>query len=186
MQFHDEDGVIPAEAPAKVFLAASAITLNLDTQKKCVCRESCTMEATGLPYGDTVTAAAYCYLHLRLRDAPPDTTIFTYYAAPGAAQKSVTGSNIVFHLCATSRKIGFQRLGFYAHEIGSHSLRSGGAMTLHQAHVPDSTIKIIGRWRSDAFLIYLLGLVATFTKGVSKAMAAVPWFIHQVSNPCQA
>ena len=46
-------------------------------------------------------------------------------------------------------------------------------MTLHQAHIPDSTIKIIGQWRSDAFLIYLQGQVATFTKGVSKAMAAL-------------
>ena len=37
MQFHDDDSVIPAEAPTKVFLAASAITLYLDTQKNCVC-----------------------------------------------------------------------------------------------------------------------------------------------------
>ena len=53
-------------------------------------------------------------------------------------------------------------------------------MTLHQTHISDSTIKIVGRWRSDAFLIYLQGQVATFTKVVSKVMAAVPWFIHQV------
>ena len=59
-------------------------------------------------------------------------------------------------------------------------------MTLNQAHVPDSTIKIMGRWRSDAFLIYLLGKVATFTKGVSKAMAVVPWFIHQGPTPSTA
>ena len=38
-------------------------------------------------------------------------------------------------------------------------------MTLHQAHIPNSTIKIIGRWGSDAFLIYLQGQVATLTKG---------------------
>ena len=132
------------------------------------------MEATGLSHGDPVTAAARLYLHLRLHDAPPDTPICAYYVAPGAAQKLVTGSNIVFHLRATAHKIGFQRLGFHAHEIGSHSLRSGGAMTLHQAHVSNSTIKIIGRWRSDAFLIYLQGQVSTFTKGVSKAMLAVP------------
>ena len=31
MQFHDDDGVIPAKAPAKVFQAASAVTLYLDT-----------------------------------------------------------------------------------------------------------------------------------------------------------
>ena len=55
-------------------------------------------------------------------------------------------------------------------------------MNLHQAHIPDSTIKIIGQWRSDAFLIYLQEQVATFTKGVSKAMAAVPWFIYKVPN----
>ena len=87
---------------------------------------------------------------------------------------------------SADHKIGFQRLGFHAHEIGSHSLRLGGAMNLHQSHVPSSTIKIIGRWRSDAFLIYLQGQVATFTKGVSKAMAVVPWFIHQVPTPCPA
>ena len=139
-----------------------------------------------MPHGDPVTAAARRYLNLRLHDAPPDTHSCTYYVAPGSAKKSVTGSNIVFYLHATARKIGFQRLGFHAHEISSHSLRSGSAMTLHQAHVPSSTIKIVGTWRSDAFLIYLQGQVATFTKGVSKAMAAVPWFIHQVPTPCTA
>ena len=59
-------------------------------------------------------------------------------------------------------------------------------MNPHQAHILDSSIKIIGRWRSDAFLIYLQGQVATFTKGVSKAMAAVPWFTHQVPTPVPA
>ena len=115
------------------------------------------MEATRLPHGDPVTAAARRYLHLRLHNAPPDTPICTYYAAPGAAPKSVIGSDIVLHLRATVRKIGFQRLGSNDHEIGSHSLRSGGAKTLHQARIIDSTIKTIGRWRSDAFLIYLQG-----------------------------
>ena len=127
-----------------MFLEATAVTLYLDTQKNCVRGESCTMEATGLPHGDPVIAAARLYLHLRLHNAPTNTPICTYYVAPGAAQKSVTGSDIVLHLRATARKIGFQRLGFHANEIGSHSLRSGGAMTLHQAHIPDSTIKIIG------------------------------------------
>ena len=53
-------------------------------------------------------------------------------------------------------------------------------MTLHQTHISDSTIKIVGRWRSDAFLIYLQGQVATFTKRVSKEMVTVPWFTHHV------
>ena len=106
MLFHDDDSVIPAKAPAKVFLAASAVTLYLDTHKNCVRGESFTMEATGMrQHGDPVTAAARRYLHLRLHDAPPNTPMCTYYVDPGAAQKSVTGSNIVFHLRATARKI---------------------------------------------------------------------------------
>ena len=88
------------------------------------------------------------------------------------------GSNIVELLRATAKNIGFRQLGFSPHEIGSHSLRSGGAMNLHQAHISDSTIKIIGRWRSEAFLIYLQFQVAMFTKGFSEAMAVVPWFTH--------
>ena len=56
-------------------------------------------------------------------------------------------------------------------------------MTLHQSHVPDSTIKIIGRWRSDAFLIFLQGQVVTFTKGMATAMDKISWFQHQVALP---
>ena len=58
IQFHDDNGVIPTQAPAKVFLAATAVTLYLDTQKNCVRGESCTMEDTGMPHGDPVTASA--------------------------------------------------------------------------------------------------------------------------------
>ena len=59
-------------------------------------------------------------------------------------------------------------------------------MTLHQAHISYSTIKIIGQWRSDAFLVYFLLKVATFTKVVSKEMVTVPWFMHQVPTPSPA
>ena len=56
-------------------------------------------------------------------------------------------------------------------------------MSLHQAHIYDITIKIIEICRLDAFLIYLKGKVATFTKGISKVTAAVPCFTHQVLTP---
>ena len=56
-------------------------------------------------------------------------------------------------------------------------------MMLHQAHIPVSTINIIGWWCSDAFLIYLQGQVATFTKGVALEMSKTAWFHHQVAPP---
>ena len=87
--------------------------------------------------------------------------------------KSITSTHIISLFCLHATKIGFQSLGFYPHNIGYYSLLSGGAMTIHQAHIPDSNIKIICRWRLDAFLIYLQGQVDTFTKSVTLAMAKI-------------
>ena len=85
-----------------------------------------------MPHGDPVAAEVRRYLHLRHHEAPPNTAMCSDDVAPGAAQKLVTGSNRVFHLRANARKIGFQRLRFHAHEIVSHSLRSGGTGGIHQ------------------------------------------------------
>ena len=138
------------------------------------------MEATGLLHGDPFPVCVQRYLHVRKNNAPPNTPICCYYVSEGAAPKYPTGTNIVDLLRATAKHIGFQRLVFSPYEIGSHALRSGGAMNLHQAHISYNTIKIIGRWRSEAFLIYLQGQLAKLTKGVSKAMEEMPWFTHQV------
>ena len=46
-------------------------------------------------------------------------------------------------------------------------------MTLHQAGIYDSTIKAIGRCKSDNFIIYLQGQVLSFTKFVASAMKEV-------------
>ena len=40
LQFHNKNGVIPRDAPNHVFMAATAVTLFLDTQKNCVRGES--------------------------------------------------------------------------------------------------------------------------------------------------
>ena len=142
------------------------------------------MEATNLEHGNPVSAAARRLLHLHQHNVDTDTTIYSYFPATGAFPRSMTSTNIVSLPRLHAAKLGSQRLGFYPHKIRSHSLCSGGSMTLHQAHIPGSTIKIIGQWHSDDFLISLQGWVATFTKGVATAMAKISWFYHQVAPPC--
>ena len=139
------------------------------------------MKATGLLHGCPVTAAAQRYIHLRTHEADPIASICSYHTTLHSPPSSISSRHITATLRLEANKIGFQTLGFYPHEIGSHSLRSGGAMTLHLAGISEHTIKIIGRWRSDAFLIYLQGQIASFTTGVASAMALVPWFRH--TNP---
>ena len=183
LQFHSHAGVIPRNASDQAFLTATAVTLFLDTQKNCVRGESTTMEATGFVHGDPVPAAARRFIHLRANHADPDTPICCYFESPTSTIASVNSQHITNTLRIEAKKLGFQMLGFLPHEIGSHSLRSGGAMTLHLAGISEHTIKIIGRWRSDAFLIYLQGQVASFTSGVAAAMAAVQWFTHTAPSP---
>ena len=101
------------------------------------------MEATDLAHGDLVSATAWNFSHLCSHHAYPETTIFSYFPTKGAIPKSVTRTHIASLLRPHAVKIGFQRMGFYLHEIGSHSLCSGDAMTFNQAHISDSTIKII-------------------------------------------
>ena len=61
-------------------------------------------------------------------------------------------------------------LGFTGAEVGTHSIRSSLAMALYLAKRPITTIMLLGRWSSDAFLLYIRRQVQEFSKGVSADM----------------
>ena len=123
------------------------------------------------------------FLHLRGHNADLNTPMCVYFERKGVEGESVTTSHLVALLRLWNSNIGYARLGFHPHEIGSHSLCSGVAMTLHQEGQSDSTIKIIGGWRSDAYLIYLQGQVSTFTKVISVAMKQLMCFTSTARPP---
>ena len=124
------------------------------------CARRISHHGSNRPHGNPVAATACRVLHLQEHHTLPNTPICTYYAA------SSMGSPTPKPTCATGRRItatlrkydgilGFDKLGFHPHEIVSHSLYSGGAMTLHLSSHSKSTTKSIGRWRSNGFLVYL-------------------------------
>ena len=61
-------------------------------------------------------------------------------------------------------------LGFDGSKVGTHSIRSSLAMALYLARRPITTIMLIGRWCSDAFLLYVRRQVQEFSTGVSADM----------------
>ena len=63
-------------------------------------------------------------------------------------------------------------LGFIGVEVGTHSIRSSLTMALYLAKRPISTVMLLGRWSSDAFLLYIRRQVQEFSKGVSSDMVA--------------
>ena len=79
---------------------------------------------------------------------------------------------------AASFTIGKAKLGFDPSELGTHSIRSGAAMAMYPDNVPIYTIMLIGRWSSDAFLLYIRKQVEQFSHNVSNRMIQNLSFTH--------
>jgi hypothetical protein len=60
--------------------------------------------------------------------------------------------------------------GYNAADIGTKSLRSGAAMGLFLMNHPVHKIMILGRWSSDAFLVYIRPQVLEWTNNMSQDM----------------
>jgi hypothetical protein len=58
--------------------------------------------------------------------------------------------------------------GFNPHEIGNRSIRSGAAMALFLRDHSTAKIMILGRWSSDAFLVYIRPQVLEWTNNMSR------------------
>jgi hypothetical protein len=84
--------------------------------------------------------------------------------------KLVTSAFLETQLQAAVKRIGKDVLGYSHLDIGTHSIRSGGAMAMYLAGVPVFTIMFIGRWSSNAFLQYIHMQVLQFRVGVSKCI----------------
>jgi hypothetical protein len=88
------------------------------------------------------------------------------------------------HIKLTVKKIGTKQLGVDITRVGTHSIRSSCAMLLYLAKIPTATIMLLGRWKSDAFLLYLRRQVQEFAEGLSNAMMSMPDMFHNIpDNP---
>ena len=85
--------------------------------------------------------------------------------------------NIDF-LRRTVKSMNINDLGFGPNEIGTHSIRSGGAMSMKLANISDSTIRLIGRWKSDSFLKYIRVQIKQFSSNLSRRMLENEHFTH--------
>lgn len=87
------------------------------------------------------------YLHAR-GSAADDDALFVGDADAGSA---LTVSELLKHTRSLLVRAGIHDASKYA----GHSFRRGGATSLHYAGVPDSLIRVMGRWRSFAFARYI-------------------------------
>ena len=48
-----------------------------------------------------------------------------------------------------------RKIGRNPERFSSHSFRKGGAVSLQESRVEDSLVRRMGRWKSDAFHLYV-------------------------------
>ena len=90
----------------------------------------------------------------------------------------ITSGEVVNSIRAAVKAYGESKLGFKAEEVGTHSIRSGAAMSMYLGEAPVFTIMMIGRWSSDAFLRYIRKQVEQFSHNVSRRMLRFESFRH--------
>lgn len=84
--------------------------------------------------------------HININAPPANGPMFAYRAAKG--HKPLTKSAFIKRLAAAARKAGEEPLA-------GHGIRIGATLEYLLRGVPFETVKVIGRWSSDAFLLYL-------------------------------
>jgi hypothetical protein len=150
---------------------AEYVTITFVEQKNGEKMDVRTQQRTGDPVLCPVRQAHS--LVARIRQSVPQHTPSTTLNTLHIAGKTVSISskyllNLIRHTC---RDFGDKKsFGFHYTDIGTHSLRSGGAMALFLHDHPVHKIMIFGRWSSDAFLAYIRPQVLEWTNNMSRDM----------------
>ena len=119
---------------------------------------------------------------IRLHTYEQSTPIYTYWNPQGLPRK-VHATDITQAIRDAAKAMQLEKFGIQLHNVSSHSLRSGGAMALHLAGVPAHTIRLMGRWKSDAFLAYLHTQLSCFSEGLSSLMSSPQQFTNVAGTP---
>ena len=109
-----------------------------------------------------------------------DTPVCTFIIQGHKQSKTVqiSSDNVIKALRTTVRTMTAWNLGFTAEEIGTHSIRSGGAMMMCLAGVREYIIMIQGRWKSMSYMKYIRKQIAQFSCELTSRMIKHDHFNH--------
>jgi hypothetical protein len=111
-------------------------------------------------------------------NATPHTLICALYN-PNTKQTTHLQDEFTLNLLRSTCAMfgGKSTFGFHPHEIGNRSIRSGAAMALFLKDHSTAKIMILGRWSSDAFLVYIRPQVLEWTNNMSRDMISFDSFL---------
>ena len=149
--FMGEQPISYVTASTAFINVADFLTLEFTTQKNAVRGEVVGHGATPDPKACPVAAAKRRLLHLLEHEAPPETTLCSYFYKN--RWHEVKSSDITKLLRQAAAEL--PQYNLRPSDISARSLRAAGAMALLCDMVDSDRIRLLGRWRSDEMLRYL-------------------------------
>jgi hypothetical protein len=171
-----QNHLIPHDAPLPVLLTARSATLYVADQKNGV--KGSTLHHTAIldPHFCPVKALAHRVFQLH-QLTNSDTTPLSQISAT----TFVTSREITIALRQGASAANLLASGYSLDRISGHSLRASGAMALKLNGADIATIKKMGRWSSDTFLMYIHSQISSLTAGLSQLMT-IPHVFHNVGS----
>ena len=117
-------------------------------------------------------------LYMQIQDLPISTPLGTYQQEDGHLGR-ITASEVGAAIKLGAIADNLPARGFSIDRIGTHSLRSGGAVNLKLCGYDHDIIKKFGRWISDTYLTYIQMQIGELTTGIAARMARLVHF-HNV------
>lgn len=152
----------------QLYLLCTACTLNISNQKNGKRNQVIHQEALHNDFCP-IRALIRRIKHILDHDKNPNVMIGTVYTANGP--NGIQAREITSAVRTGIRLLGLTLQGISEADGSSHSLRAGGAMAMHLNGASDNSIKKMGRWSSDTFLMYIHEQIAAFSRGISSLMS---------------
>ena len=156
-----------AQAPDAGLLAASSSMLEFTDQKNSNRGEKVTQCHSGHPVASVTRALAHQIIHLRNNGAAPETPLCAYMH--GDNWYLVTPPMLTNLLRQAAARVGGE-FGIRPEDISARSLRASGAMAMLCAGIDPVKTQLMGRWRSDAMLLYLHVQSPTLVRDFARRM----------------
>lgn len=140
-------------SPLHELHAATSVTYTFTTQKNNNRGEQVSHGRSTHHLCCPVKATIRRLLYHRRMNTATNKPLATYYNAHNRLT-AITAKDVteVIRNAATAN---FHLTGIASHELSARSLRAGGAMAMLCANIDFDTIKLLGRWYSDAMVRYL-------------------------------
>jgi hypothetical protein len=156
-------------------------TLTYTDQKNAVRGEAIGQHSSGHPYLDPILALRDHVLHLRSHSSTPDTPLYRYYDETGRSHDLRTID--ITRALRTAAALCQHRTNIPPAQIEARSLRAGGATALMVAGKDNDTIRLLGRWKSDAMFRYLRTMAMEYSASFSRDMLTFGRYTFSPTTP---